>query len=276
MPEMDIVKNIQLGSISLEHIALALIVLAVCLIVMRLIMRALKRNIEKMPVERSMHGFIYSIAKALLYFLTVIIVAGTLGIPVTSLVALLSLAGLAVSLAAQNLLANVAGGLLILSAKPFGIDDYIEAAGVSGTVVAIDLAYTKIRTPDNKIIYAPNREISGAKITNYTAESLRRIDISVGASYNNSIDEVKTALRAAIAAQPGILTEPPPYINVLAYEESCVSYALRVWVRTEDFQQIRGAIMEEIKGCFEAQGVEMSNNHLKVQLIENTASNKKA
>ncbi|MCL2496496.1 MAG: mechanosensitive ion channel family protein [Clostridiales bacterium] len=274
MKELDSLKNIQLGSISLEQLALALIVLAVCLIVMRFIMGAIKRNIEKMPIERSMHGFIYSIARALLYFLIVIIVAGTLGIPVTSLIALLSLAGLAISLAAQNLLANVAGGLLILSAKPFVTGDYIEAAGVSGTVTSIGLAYTKIKTPDNKIIYAPNREISGEKITNHSAESLRRVDINVGASYNSSINEVKTALHATLAGQPAVLTEPAPSINVLSYDESCIRYALRAWVRTEDYGQVYAALMEDIRDCFEAQGVQMTYNHLNIHMIDAAANNR--
>lgn len=265
-------KEIRLGSISLEQVAVALITLVICLISIRVLMRAVNRAIGKLPVERSLHDFTRSLTKILLYFLTVIIVAGTLGIPVTSLIAVLSVAGLAVSLAAQNSLANVAGGLMILTGKPFIVGDYIEAAGVGGTVTAIGLAYTKIKTPDNKLIYAPNREISGEKITNFTAENLRRVDLSVGASYSNSIEQVKAALRDAVAAQSGILTEPEPYINVLSYEDNHIRYALRVWTRTENYWAVHAALTEGIKHACDAHGVRMEYNRLSISMIDNAAS----
>lgn len=263
------VKEIRLGTISMEQVMVALITLVICLLVIRVLMRAAGRAIEKLPVERSLHGFMRSLIKIALYFLTVIIVAGTLGIPVTSLIAVLSVVGLAVSLAAQNSLANVAGGLTILIGKPFVVGDYVEAAGVSGTVVSIGLAYTRIKTPDNKIIYAPNSGISGEKITNYTAESLRRVDLSVGASYNNSIEQVKTALAAAVAAQNGVLMEPAPYINVQTYEDSCIRYTVRIWTRTEDYWHVHAALTEEIKAAFDAHGVEMAHNHLNIHMVSN-------
>lgn len=258
---LDTLKNISIESINMEQILLALIVLVVCVIIVRLLTRGIRRTVEKLPIARSLHRFIVSLSRLLLYFLTVIIVASTLGIPVTSLIAVLSVAGLAVSLAAQNSLANVAGGLMILVSKPFLPGDYIEAAGVSGTVVDIGLAYTKIRTPDNKIIFAPNSGISGEKITNFTAEKLRRVDINVGISYDNSVEEVKAALQAAIAAQSLVLPEPEPIVTVLAYEEKCIRYALRAWSHTTDYAVVQTALTESLQQACVAHDIKLDYNY---------------
>lgn len=264
----ETLKSIGIASINMEKVLLALIILAVCLIIVRLLTRAVNRTIEKLPIARSLHRFIVSLIRLLLYFLTIIIVASSLGIPVTSLIAVLSVAGLAVSLAAQNSLANVAGGLMILVSKPFLPGDYIEAAGVGGTVVDIGLAYTKIRTPDNKIIFAPNSSISGEKITNFTAEELRRVDINLGVSYDNSVEEVKAALQAAISAQALVLPEPEPSVTVLAYEEKCIRYVLRVWVRTADYAQVQAGLTEGLKQACETQGINMNYNGLTIRHTE--------
>ena len=257
-------KGISLGSVSAEQILLALLTLLICLLVIRLLLRLINRAVKRLPIEKSLHGFIRSLAKILLYFLTVIIVADTLGIPVTSLVAVLGIAGLAISLAAQNALANVAGGLMLLTAKPFVVGDYVEASGIGGTVISIGLAYTKIKTPDNKIICAPNSAIAGDKITNFTAEALRRIDISVSVAQHNDPALVKQALFAAIEATPGVLDGPAPYVNVQSYEENGITYALRVWAYTHDFPQVKDALLEQIQPACAAAGVKLAYSRITI------------
>ncbi|MCL1974628.1 MAG: mechanosensitive ion channel family protein [Firmicutes bacterium] len=267
---LEALKNINLGAINGGQILLALFILLICLLVIRLLTRIINRTITRLPIEPSLHGFVRSIIKILLYFLTAIIVADTLGISMTSLVAVLGIAGLAVSLAAQNALANVAGGLMLLSAKPFVVGDYIESSGISGTVVSVGLAYTKIKTPDNKIICAPNSALSGDKIINYTTESERRIDISVKAAYQNDPSLVRQALLRAANAVPGILPEPAPYFNTQSYEENGICYILRVWVNTVDYYTIKDALIEQIQPACAAAGVILAYPQLQVKLTSDT------
>jgi small conductance mechanosensitive channel len=258
-------KKISLSSISAEQLVLALLTLFICLLVIRLLTRFINKAITRLPIEQSLHSFVRSLAKILLYFLTIIIVADTLGIPVTSLVAVLGVAGLALSLAAQNALANVAGGLVLLSSKPFVVGDYIEASGAGGTVISIGLAYTKIKTPDNKIICAPNSTISGEKITNFTAETLRRVDISVTIAPHDDLAMVKQALFAAIEATPGILDDPAPYVNAQSYEANGVAYTLRVWAYTHDFLKVRDMLLEQIQPACATAGVRLAYPRLTIE-----------
>ena len=261
---LSALKGISLGSISVEQILVALLTLLICLVVIRILMRFIKRAINRLPIEQNLHGFIRSLVKILLYFLTALIVADTLGIPVTSLIAILGVAGLAISLAAQSSLANVAGGLVLLTSKPFMVGDYIEVSGSGGQVISIGLAYTKLKTPDNKIISAPNSSLSGDKITNFSAQNMRRADISVSVAYENDPSLVKKALFTAINATPGVLEDPAPYVNAQAYEENGVVYALRVWVNTPDYLAVRDALMEQLQPVCAAAGVKLAHQRLTI------------
>lgn len=260
------------AGLSLQKIITAVLVLLVCLIVVRIFMRLVDKALDKPNLEHNHKRFMRVAVKALLYVLTALTVASTLGIPITSLVAVLSVLGLAVSLAAQNSLANLAGGIMLIATHPFKSGDFIEAGGISGAVVEVGLAYTRIKTADNKLIFVPNSSISNDKITNYTAESIRRVDIEVGASYDNSIQQVRQALQAALDSQTTLLADPAPFINVSSYEDSCIKYALRCWVHTEDYWDTYFALLEEVKHSFEAHGVQMTYNHLNVHVLQNANS----
>jgi small conductance mechanosensitive channel len=176
---------------------------------------------------------------------------------------------LAVSLAAQNSLAKLAGGLMILATHPFKAGDFIEAAGgISGTVQSIGLAYTRVRMPDNKVIMVPNSSIANEIITNFSMEENRRMDINIRVGYNHSIESVKSALRTALETQSGILEEPVPFINVFSYDDNSIQYVIRVWVKTSEFWPIRFRLLEEIKHSLDEQGIDMSYNRLKVDFVE--------
>ncbi|MCL1816329.1 MAG: mechanosensitive ion channel family protein [Clostridiales bacterium] len=257
-------KGINLSSISAGRIIVALLYLIICLLVIQMLLKLINRTLKRLPIEASLHGFIRSLAKIILYFITTIIIVDTLGISVTSLVAVLGVAGIAISLAAQSALGNVAGGLMLLSSKPFVVGDYIEVSGVSGTVVSIGLAYTKLKTPDNKIIFAPNNIISGEKIINYTTEIMRRVDTNIHIAYDNDPVLVKKALLAAIQAIPGILEDPAPYVNAQLYEEKSIVYTIRVWVYTHEFASVKDKLMEQLQPtCLEA-GIKLAypNNEI--------------
>jgi small conductance mechanosensitive channel len=230
-------------------------------------LRIFTKAAEKLKVDSSVKTLLRTVIKILLYIITFLTVANTLGIPITSMLAVFGIVGLAVSLAAQNSLAKLAGGLMILATHPFKAGDFIEAAGgISGTVQSIGLAYTKVRMPDNKIIMVPNSSIANEIITNFSVEENRRLDINVRIGYEHPIEDVKRALHAAIETQSGILDEPEPFVNVFSYEDNSIQYIVRAWTKTSEFWPTRFRLLEEIKHSLDAQGIGMSYNRLDVNL----------
>ena len=243
------------------------LLLAVCLIVMKLLMSVLNRALDRLNIEKGLHTFIKSVVKILLWFVTIIIVLGYVGIEVTSLIALLSVIGLAISLAIQGTLSNLAGGIQVLVSKPFKAWDYIETDSVSGTVSEIGLVYTKIKTYDNKMIMIPNGQISSAKITNYTAEERRRVDLKFNTSYDAPVELVKETIQSVIRSHPKALRDPAPFARVSAYQDSSIEYAVRVWCATEDYWTLYSDLLEQVKAAFDQNGIEMTYNHLNVHMI---------
>ena len=259
--------NYQIGPFSVGSILSALLLLCICLVAAKLLMKLVDRMILRLKVEKSLHHFIRSAAKFGLLFLTVLIVADSIGIPVTSLVTVLGVVGLAVSLAVQDSLAKLAGGLMVLAAKPFVVGDFIDAGSVSGTVQEIGLIYTCLSTPDNKKIYLPNNDIASARITNYSAQTTRRVDVAVCVSYDDETEKVKRALRQALESVPGPLEDPAPFIGITGYLDSSIQYTVRVWVKNADYWDVYYALMEKVRQSFAKNGVEMTYQHLNVHLI---------
>lgn len=176
--------------------------------------------------------------------------------------------GLAVSLSVQGALSNLANGVLMLISKPFSAGDYIEAGGIMGTVKAVGFIYTTIATADNKLIYVPNSDMAAGKIINYSAETLRRVDLNFTASYDSPVETVKAALMRAVEASEVFLKEPEVFINVFSYNDSNIEYAVRAWLKTEDYWTGYFALMENVKKEFDADNVEMTYNHLNVHMMK--------
>ena len=254
--------------IDLSHVLTAVITLVVCLVVVRILLGVLNRFLERSKIEKTLHGFIRSLTRVLLYFLTALIVVGSLGIDVTSLVALMSVVGLALSLALQGTLSNLAGGIMLLVTKPFLVGDYVEIDSTSGVVQEINLVYTKLNTYDNKRISIPNSQVSSARVVNYSTEGNRRVDLTVSASYNAPVDTVKAALQEAIAAQSAALHEPAPFARLSKYGDSAIEYTVRVWCRTDDYWSLYYDLLEEIKRSFDRNGVEMTYPHVNVHIAD--------
>ncbi len=229
-------------------------------------MRIAGKAIDKLKVEKSLHTFIKSILNIVLWFIIVLIVADYVGIPVTSLLAVLSLAGLAISLAIQGTLSNLAGGIMVLVAKPFVVGDYVEAAGVSGSISDIGLVYTKITTPDNKIIFVPNSEVSGGKVINYTNQEKRRVDWKVTASYDAPVELVEKTLSGLLAQDRRIVTDPAPFARVSNYGASSIEYTIRAWCATGDYWDVYFDFLGKLKPAFDAANIEMTYDHLNVHL----------
>ena len=179
--------------------------------------------------------------------------------------ALASVLTLAVSLALQNMLANVIGGFTILSTTPFHSGDYVEIAGQAGTVNEINMTYTKLTTPDNKLISIPNSAVVAAQIVNYSSESSRRVDINVSASYDVPVQKVIDALVQAGTVDKA-LTTPAPFAALVSYGESAINYSLRVWVNNADYWDVYFEVNQKVKKIFDEQGIAMTYPHLNVHL----------
>ena len=187
-------------------------------------------------------------------------------IDVTGVVALASVASLALSLALQDALSNVIGGFTLLTNHPFRSGDYVEIAGQSGTVQTIDITYTKLTTPDNKTISIPNSAVVASQIVNYSTSGTRRVDINVSASYNAPIATVKAALLRAADIDAVLHTPDVPFAAVLGYGDSAINYTLRFWTTAADYWNAYFTINENIKREFDAAGVEMTYPHPNVHL----------
>ena len=257
------IENLTLGSL----IRVAVMVLIGWLVI-RVLMRMVDRMLDKSKSVAAIKTYIHTAVHVFLWFLLALILAGTLNIEVTSIIAMLSVAGLAVSLALQNTLSNLAGGLVLLVTKPFMVGDYVEADGVSGAIAAVDMAYTTFVTPDNKKIYVPNSQLSAAKIINYNALGSRRMDLKFTASYDAPTAQVRAAIQEVLDGTPGILADPAPVVYLSEYQSSSIEYLVRLWTASGDYWDVYYALLEGVRESFDRHGVEMTYDHLNVHIVE--------
>lgn len=273
MNEVQALLNVVAKAIGLKELTLGSVFRVVLMVligylVIRMLMRVVDRLLERSKSMVDIRVYISSGIKIFLWFLLALMIAGSLNIDVTSVIAMLSVAGLAVSLALQNTLSNLAGGLQILVTKPFVVGDYIDADGTAGTVAEIGLAYTKLTTPDAKRISVPNSQIAAAKVTNYTNEDGRRVDLIFSASYDAPTETVKTAIREVVDSIPAIRQDPKPVIWINAYGASSIDYVVRAWTTTQDYWDVYYTLMEGVRESFARYNVEMTYNHLNVHLLD--------
>ena len=248
-----------------KRICSTVIILVIGILAIRVIMKLLNRSLERSRLEKAAHSLITSLTKVALYILLGLIAASTLGIDVSSIVALASVLTLALSLALQNMVSNVIGGFTILSTHPFHSGDYVEIAGQSGTVQEINMSYTMLATPDNKLVSIPNSAVVAAQIVNYTSAESRRVDIPVSAAYSAPTQKVIDALALAGTVDNALLG-PAPQAVITGYGDSAISYSLRVWVKSADYWDVYFSVTQRIKTIFDEQGIEMTYPHLNVHL----------
>lgn len=201
--------------------------------------------------------FLFQIGEIIVKVALIISLVAFLGIPTTSFVAILGSVGLAIGLSLQGSLSNFAGGFLILMLKPFKSGDFITGAGHSGTVEEIQIFYTRILTPDNKVITIPNSQLSNDSIINFSANSTRRLDFNLGVGYGEDIDKVKKAVLSVIEKQPEILKDPEPFVRLGQWADSSINFVVRVWVNKDDYWKVNFNLMEEFKKEFDRQGIEI-------------------
>lgn len=251
---------------ALRTILFALLVLMICLVVKRVALRVLDRGLDRGHVDQSFHGFIRSGLNIVLWFITIMIVAEMLGINATSLLALVSIAGLAISLSVQDTLANLAGGLTILATHPFKVEDYVVIGSTAGTIREIGMVYTKLTTLDNRRIVVPNSIVADAEVTNYTTEPLRRVDLVISASYEAPVELVKKTLQGIMYSHEKILMDPPPFARLNNYGESSLEYVVRAWCENADYWDVYHDLLEQIKEAFDREGISIPYPQMEVSI----------
>jgi len=213
------------------------------------------KAMQRAGVDETLSRFLRSFMYMTLLVFVALMAASALGVDTTSFFAILGAAGLAVGLALKDSLSNFSSGVMLVFFRPFRVGDYVEAGGVAGTVHSIGIFNTTIKTPDNRVITVPNSLIYGSTITNYSAETTRRIDLVIGVAYEDDVDLAKSVIRGVIEADERILEDPAPTIMLLELADSSVNFAVRPWVQSADYWAVRGDLLERIKKALEDNGL---------------------
>lgn len=255
-----------LSKINLSTILFASVSAVICLITIKYLMKFFKKLLSKTPVDPSFKSILLSIIKFVLYFIAATIIADILGLPPTSLITVIGTLGLAFSLAMQDSLSNIAGGILLIYTTPFKIGDYIEACGVNGTVQKVGLIHTSLKTIDNKKIYVPNSSISKDKIINYSSEAQRQVEIVFPTSYSSDTQKAKNIIEKTILSCPYVDTKRDIFIRVWALSLNSVDIIARCWVGSDNFIEARCYLLENTKQGFEENKITIPFNQLDVHI----------
>lgn len=244
--------------------------------VIKFIVRYVNRIFEKTDYDPTLENFISSLLNWGLKILLFIVVISQLGVETTSLIAVVGAAGLAIGLALQGSLSNFAGGVLIISLKPFRVGDFIEAQGVSGTVKETSLFYTKLTTFGNQLAIIPNGQLTNNNIINYTEEGKRKDAITLGISYSSNIKLAKDVLMKLMEEQEGIMKDPAPQVVVSELADSSVNLSLRFWALNDDFWNCHWFTIEEAKTRLEAAGIGIPFPQRDVHLFKHSEEEEKS
>ena len=246
----------------------AAVTMIVCIIVAKIVLSLTNKAVKKMKLEPTANKFVGSLIHVVVYAVAVLVIAGTLGVDVTSLVAIFSVVGAAFALAAQNTLANFFGGILLLVSKPLLAGEYVVTTGGEGVVQEVGLLHTNFLMPDNRVVVVPNNTIVSGVIVNCSRGGTRRVDLNFSISYDADMESVKRVIVEVMEANPMVLREPElPFARVTAFGESAVTYTARFWCKGSDFWPVQYDLLEQTKMALDKAGIEIPYNHLNVHMI---------
>ncbi len=256
---MDTDQLIELVQETGAHFGLNLLAAIAIFIVGRwiakLIHKGLVKTLERAKLEPILVRFLGNLIYTLLLIFVILGAINQLGVQTASLIALLGAAGLAVGLAMQGSLANLAAGVLLIIFRPYRIGDFIEGGGTSGTVEEVQIFTTVLKTPDSRRVIVPNSQMMSGTITNFSAHPQRRVDLTIGVSYDADSEHVRKVLKEVLAADARVLPEPEPVIAMMAHGDSSVDWIVRPWVQTADYWTFYWDTMEAIKRAFDREGI---------------------
>lgn len=239
------------------QLVIAILILFVGFKLIKILEKSLKKHRKLDKLDPSVKGFLVSILSLSLKVLLFVVAASVVGIPTTSFITIIGSCGLAVGLALQGGLSNLAGGVMILMFKPFEVGDYINALNMEGTVKSITMFYTSLTTPDNKVVQLPNGILSNSTITNFTANPIRRLDLEFQASYDDKIDKVKKVINEVLDNCEYVLEDKTRLVNVVKHGDSSVVYIVQVWVKKENYLPAKYNLNEAVKEAFDKNKIEI-------------------
>ena len=255
------------------RIVLALLIFIVGKWISKRITGVIRKMMERAEFDATLINFLCNIVYAILLAAVVLAALDKLGVPVTSLLAILGAAGLAIGLALKDSLGNFAAGVMLILFRPFKQGDFVEVAGVAGVVNEVKVFSTILTTPDNKLIIIPNGQVGAETITNYSALDQRRVDMVFGVGYDDDLKVARKVLTDICAGHPLVLDEPATKIFVTNLGDSSVDFAVRPWAKTADYWTVYGDILEQAKVELEAAGCSIPYPQTDVHLFKQNASN---
>ncbi|MGI9257855.1 MAG: mechanosensitive ion channel family protein [Gammaproteobacteria bacterium] len=227
-----------------------------------------RRTAKQADADPTLIRFLTSLIYIILMVLVVLTALSSLGINTTNFLAVFGAAGLAIGLALKDSLSNFAAGVMLVFFRPFKAGDYIEAAGIAGSVQSIRIFNTVLKTPDNRVITVPNSLVYADPITNYSAEDKRRIDLVIGVGYDDDIPRAKALIQGVLSQEDRILDDPAPALLLLELGESSVDIAVRPWVEAADYWAVRGDLLERIKQALEGAGLSIPYPQRDLHIVE--------
>ncbi len=248
---------------------MALVIFFIGRMIARIVTKGLRKAMQSRKVDKILESFACNLVYWVLMIFVIIATINHIGVQTTSLIAIMGAAGLAIGLALQGSLANFAAGVLIVMFRPYRVGDFIEAAGISGTVLEVQILTTVLKTGDNKQIIVPNGQIMGSIITNYSANDTRRIEMTIGISYDDDLDKVRSTLQELVNADDRILKDPECLIAVSELADSSVNFIVRPWVNRADYSSVKFGLTEAIKKRFDQEGISFPFPQQDVHLYKN-------
>ena len=238
-----------------QNIVIAILIYYIGGMIARQIVRLIERVMNLRQIDEALKGFALAIIATLLKVVVILAALDALGIPTTSLLAVLGAAGLAVGLALKDSLSNFAAGVMLIIFKPFKIGDFVEAGGVAAIVEKITVFNTILRSGDNKEVIVPNSQVYGGTIINYSAKPTRRIDLVIGIGYDDDIRKARDLITQVINADERVLKEPAPVVALDELGDSSLNFVVRPWVNAADYWAVKWSLLENIKYTFDENGI---------------------
>jgi small conductance mechanosensitive channel len=235
--------------------------------------RAVDKGLNKVEkVDATLRGFLSSLTRYLVLIFTVVAVLNRFGVQTTSIIAVLGAASLAIGLALQGTLSNVAAGVMLLFFRPFKVGDYVEAGGLAGTVKAITLFVTELSTPDNVQILAPNSQVWGSAVKNYSFHETRRVDLVLGISYEDDVDKAIAAVEDLARSDDRVLDDPAPMVVVGELADNSVNLVIRLWCQAGDYWPLKFDMTKALKQCMDAEGISIPYPQRTLHVVGSTAA----
>ncbi len=255
---------------AIPSMVIALIIAIIGYALIKYLLRFLSHGLKRSNMDNIAAGFVRSVIRILLYVVLSVIVLSILNVPMDSIVAVIASAGVAIGLALKDSLSNLAGGFILLFAKPVKQGDTVQIEGTIGKVEQIDILYTKIVTPDNTVAFIPNGKVTTAKIINYTEKETRRVEIALGIAYESDLDAARKVVLDVVQRHPLAMAEPAAEVLVQNHGMDAIELLLRVWCKSTDYWTVYYDLMEQTKQAFDSNAIEIPYHKVEVHLPEST------